>query len=362
MRAPRLVLATLLLLGLALSGCVADEDGQDATTDDDPVVVTDPADYTYVDNETTAGRAHLHDYWGAETQMTVVEKTVDSSWTWGGDRFERALDIRPDDGQVFPLGTGRIEATLSWTDSPTDVYGTVELFVKTANDTEPRFVQEIVNGETVGFDVDVDAADLPHQTLSSWIFSLDYIRGENQEMMRYDGEVTLEAIAYKVHEIPLFPAHPDQWKNATEIDLLYDGHASTYAVYGPGRSSYCLSSNDTGEPSCFYTHVPRDGAIVPRDADHLTVVVEQDNELESYVTLGYHGADSRAFTEPEPESVDGGTWTYILPVSGSQGDGPYAKQSLWEFELYTNNPSPAGFTQAYRGEYTITVTVHKDPA
>jgi hypothetical protein len=113
-----------------------------------------------------------------------------------------------------------------------------------------------------------------------------------------------------------------------------------------------------GDPGCPFYMVPDDGAVVPMDADHVTVVLERTNPANpTRMGVKFHSALTRDFEVPGQAAETLTAITYHIPVEGG-GDGPYAKQSQWEFLVYASDPIEDGVVYE---EFTLTITAHKDP-
>ena len=329
--------ALLAVAGLLLSGCASEDPAP--VEDVAPSVITDP---TQGLNDTGA---HIHDYWGNQDRLTVVEATHPGGGEPGtGPGFANGEDIvvrtfLPDSGHVFPQGTAAVEATFTWTDDELDSYAAPELWMKTAGQNETKEVASIANGEPVTLEVGAPAADLPHQLLSAWVFELRMSSPEPMPL-RFKGAVTLKVDAIRGLPLPLFPAHPDPWKGAAELPLLSaEADLSYFEDLGDGGCNGM---------ACPTLHRPDSGAIVPTSAGYVEVVVVTSTPQP--VQLLYHSASSREFSVAQPLLVEGQMLTYELPIE-TGGDGPYATQSQWEFKVL---PEPNGpLRTAWLQQYTI---------
>lgn len=101
--------------------------------------------------------------------------------------------------------------------------------------------------------------------------------------------------------------------------------------------------------------VPADGVVIPWDADHVLLVLERDAEVPTRLGVAYHDATTREWTLAVPTEESGTSRTYVIPV-GSGGDGPYAVQSQWEFQLVIEEPVADG---AVAESYHAVATVHR---
>lgn len=348
--AQRAAFALALALGAPLvAGCLEPGADVDSAAAEGPIVVTDPSDFSSLDNASMDDdRAHLHDYWGGKQSLEVLAETQETGGLWFGGPISWAL-FTPPPGNVFPLGTGLVRVTVSWTESATDLYASPELWVRTQADNEPRPLAPLVNGETLEFESTNDMNDLPHQTVSAWEFHFYLSRPDGVRPLRFDGDVTMTVVAERALDIPLFPAHPDHWNGRTEIPLVDDGQ-DTFYLGDSNRGWACFYG-------CPHTFRPANGTLVPFDAKAVLVTLTAGVGQPTKLGLSYHGADTREYTRIAPDSEDGTTRTYRIPVTRGTGDGPYALQSLWELLPYIESPQEDG---VHRDSFTITAVALKN--
>ena len=343
----------LLALAFLSAGCASPSSGDGQAETNSVTIITDPNQGRL---DPTMGD-HLHDYWGSQAELTVVEGMAEApGYTWNGPSLAVA-EFRPESGDVVPQGASKVRVTLSWTDEdPTNRYGGAELWVKTAADSTPQSIAAVASGDTVEVESANERNDLPHQLLSAWSFQLVLLADRSvagYPNILYTGEITLTAVAVRGLDIPLYPGHPDQWKDRTEIPLLdVEGQAQFMGETTSG--SWACFGGD-----CPFYMVPEDGAIVPIDADHVTIVLERDVGTNP-VRLGVkgHSAVTREYAELGTKVQSDLVTTYTIPVDDG-GDGPYAKQSQWEFVIFIDGPRPDSFVVE---QWHLTATAYKDAA
>lgn len=341
------------LVSVALAGCTTDS-GTLGT--EDVTLVTDPNDFSYLENETANDRAHVHDYWGGLDRLVIADDTFRCNGNLLTDPV--ICGYRPD--APIPLGTGIVEVTIDWTEDPeaddVSYYLETELWVKTANDTESYAIGQVEKGDLITLEATNEDADLPHQRISSWEFEL-YVYGDRDApfplaFKRFHADIDIRIEAVRTLEIPLFPGHPDLWQNRTEIPLVTDYR---YPENGDELASpvFTLRADDRRIR-------PDDGAIVPSDASWIEVVLESNaySLWSDEVDLLYHGGADREWVFIEPVEDTTSRRVYHIRVEGD-GDSPYALQSVWEFSTqYGHGPSPVD--DIYHGYYTVQATVYKD--
>lgn len=338
----RPLFAAALLLAAALAGCADAPVEEPASTTPSPVVLTDPND-----RGLSAGDApHMHDYWGGAETLVVMDVAANAGSIVIVPHAE--FDFQPPDGGIVPQGTAMVEVTLSWEDGAHQVYRDPELWVRSAADDEPQLVGAITPGEPVVMDSTNEMNDLPHQSLSAWLFQLRvYPPTDGEGFIQFEAEIHIQVRAHRGLDIPLYPGHPDQWGGAAEIPLFTYAHDTFFAYGDPHAGMACL-------PGCLDQVTPDDGKIVPTDAAIVEVTLTMGGEAATQLGLRYHGADTRAFQVAQPDTVEGKTRVYHIVVTPESGDGAYAKQSLWEFQPYIEGPTENG---AHVGAYELSARV-----
>ncbi len=347
------IFVACLLLGTVISGCASDSrDGDDAGG---VHVVTSPGDYSYLNGSRPDQRAHLHDYWGEADSLVVVSADKTLEWVANAEPYAQ-LPFVPDEDQVIPLGAQFVDVAVSWRDVRTGNYGPPELWIKTAADDAPEPVDvPLENGGTIRFVSTNDDNDLPHQRLSAWEFVFAVPKGDlptlpgispHTKTMHLDVNMTVTAT--RGLEIPLFPGHPDRWDNQTALPLAVAAGETFLWVMEPPNCWFCSGG--------IFVVGPEDGRLVPGDAAYVEVTLEYTAYTPTGLELLFHGADTREWRPAPVESDDGSTRVHRIPVgfAGAGGDGPYAKQSQWEFYFGFDGDAPA-----YNGEWTLEATVHR---
>lgn len=344
-------LLPVALAALLLAGCTGPAaPGEQAQ--DDVTVITDPNQGR---TDPTMG-AHLHDYWGSQAERSVVDGTIVApGYQWNGPSLVVA-DFRPASGDVVPQGAASVRVAVSWTnDDPSNRFSGAELWVKTAADAKAQRIGPVQSGAETVIESANERNDLPHQVLSAWSFQLVLLADTTlagYNLIMYTGTVTLTATAVRGLDIPLYPGHPDQWGDRSEIQLLATkGSARFFGDTESGAWS-CLGG------TCPFVLVPDNGTLVPFGTDHVIVVLTRSlGANPTRLEVKAHTAVSRDFEVlGEVERTDIVT-TYTIPVLDGF-DGPYATQSQWEFILSIAQPRDGS---AVVEEYTLTATAYRDP-
>lgn len=352
MRPANSLSAVVLVVAMLSAGCI----GGPAQTSEEPdwPTITDPTDLSY---DTDAG-FHVHDYWGGNDVVTVVNETQPVGTTSvGGGESPRIVRFYPDEGDVVPQGTASLTITVTWTDDlPTNVYGDVELWVKPADATNVTLVDDdLDNGQTVERPLAYEEADLPHQLGSGWEFEVHLDRADGPVRFRsYNGDVTLEVRAHRGLELRPFPPHPDHWGNRTEI-ALFDGEESFSQVNAPyplpGFERLCL-----GCDVLFFR--PVNDTLVPLGTERVEATMTWDEDVPGgNLDLHYRGAHTREFERLEPDTEDGSSARYVIPVTDAMADTPYANASLWEFMVKA--PTDPQRESYFDGEVRLEATAYR---
>ena len=344
-----LVVSILLLAGC--SGPAAPGQGAESGP---PAVVTDPRDLSYLDG---SPGAHVHDYWGGRDRIQVLQAHADEHVATSSEGA-LAGRFQPEEGTIVPQGTGLLEATASWEleDPSSNVppglpsdFDVMELWVQTANGTQPRRVAEVEPGVAVRFNVTNDDNDPPHYLLSLWTFELRAVSRDGSAA--FNGQSDLAVTAFRTLDLPVFPAHVDRWQGATELVLSDASYTVTQHVTAV---SFTLCNG------CLPTVVPDPGLVVPHDASRVQVTVTPTTASTPVpLALAYHGADTRAHAEASSQDLPVGPRSYEIAVDGT-GDSPYAKQSLWEFVVHMGTPPETNASGAWSGEVHVIVKALKD--
>lgn len=333
----RLVLLALVLATVA--GCV-DEAPTEAP--EPASVVTDPTDYSYLENQTDGSGWHVHDYWRGEDSLVLVDLEQDLEFSCPGCSYvsyTRGASRLPS-GTVVPQGASQVNITVSW-DFDGD-HPLPELFVKSAADSEARSLGPVENREQVVFNSTNEMNDPPHQSLSGWGFYVKFT-GTDEDPYEFSGTIRMHVEAVRGLDIPAWPPHPDLWQGQDRLSLFEDEEGMALYREQHGSGWVCYGVCDMGR------HAPGDGIVVPFDASHVEVHLSYGPGLPTGLGLRHHGADAWEMTTSDPDTTEPGSATFVIPVDHAKGDSPYAKQSLWEFEMYIQDQpvDPARWSGSY---------------
>lgn len=318
-------------------------------------VVTDPRDYSYLQNATPG--SHIHDYWQGRDRVTVLERAggpFSSSCSGGCEDGMTFTWGVPEDGVIVPQGTKWVNGTFSLTPEGENTWTRLELWVRTAQDPEAQKWGDLENGKPFSIESTAEKNDPPHYVLSRWEFAVRAYSGTADVAVRGEYAWQVEA----VRGLPLlpYPPHPDRWNGATELELLEETRASMLTTYDEdpvsgGQSYSCYNG-------CPGTHRLGDGVVVPFETATVEVRIAYGPGVPALLGVTYHGSDTRSFTRLAGTTESPGVTLFTIPLDPGVADSPYARQSLWEFDVWMEYPNDPPL-QAWSGEYTITVKAVK---
>jgi hypothetical protein len=346
-------LAAVLVASL-FAGCSADPD-EAAGPDDGVDVITDPRDTAYLQNGTLAAGSHIHDYWGGRDRVPVVGQTSTGASTCNGCTDGMVFQsVRPAEGAIVPQGTKWVNGTFQHIpDEDAQVLAGYELWVKTAEDAESERWGPLQNGVPFSIETTQGENDPPHYVLSLWVFQVKALGGDE---IHVSGEFRWQVEAVRGLPLLPYPPHPDRWNGATEIDLLSESGSTelTYTAEVPtmGQTTSCYGN-------CPGRHALPSGVVIPFDTDRVEVRLVIGSGAPAGIGLWFHGADTWTETKAAGTAGAPGETLFTIPIEGAMADSPYAPQSLWEFQVWMDQPQP-GF-QAWTGAYTLEATAFKDP-
>lgn len=254
---------------------------------------------------------------------------------------------------MVPQGTAFVHVIASWAIQDGNHDG-VALFAKSANQSTAQFIDYLEPNVELSFPSTNADNDPPHQSLSLWEFELRAMPSEGSDqtqMMSYEG--TLSVHVERGLEIPEFPPHPDFWNGATEL-VLEDWTHEVSQDTQLGLFHFCSG--------CVYGPVLDDGVVVPFDASEVVIDLTAESELPVLFGLRAHGANSRDYSDLEPVIDEPMHKQWRMDTDVFYGDSPYAKQTLWGFNLYKDMVRPTDSMNVghWQGQYHVTVTTLKD--
>ena len=342
----------VLVMASVLAGCTTAPDGA-APIDDGVSVVTDPRDLL---NGTAPG-SHVHDYWAGRSAIKILESSEESSGvSCSGCTKGIVIDtIRPAEGIIVPQGTAWINGTFTLEPNEDETtYSHLELWLKTAKDVEPAMWGLVESGKPFSINSTAEQNDPPHYVLSLWSFQLRAYNNQT-DTVQVVGTFTWDVEAVRGLTLTPYPPHADRWNGATELDLLTDEDGTMLMYYDPSTSG--STPNRLCYGGCPGKHVLPDGAVVPFDASRVEVSISVTSGIPAGLGLLFHGADTWDEAQVKGQGGIVAPIVFTIPVEASMGDSPYAPQSLWEFRVTLDQPQPG--TQAWSGEYTISVIAYK---
>lgn len=330
-------------------------------------------------------RPHLHDYWGLDSEVTLLDRDYDlpKMHTWGqsfGAAGEVAAGIystnagtwwtfRPHDERsdsrppiVLP-GTGELRITITWDEADVDVDAFVIGYQTAAT---LKYVDEPgqPNGATTVVPILAGEADNGHQAFSLWQFR---VRPEARPTpMTMLGPIHVNIVMVK-GDLPVDPPHEDRWNGTTSLVVRNFDNVHTIGT--------------TGITSCAETYnilALDEGLIVPPGANRMTVRFQwastrapgtpDDGKYELSWKPANLPPDSPEadYLKAPPTTAGATSLAFDFPLDAGQTDAFYQLKSNWLFNAQRVDVHGGVGTlcvtnteQAH--QYHLEVIVHKDP-
>ena len=297
-------------------------------------------------NKTMGEMPHIHDYWAGRERVTLMDQdvTIDfgSAFRY---TFQDAASGTPGVGGVqFVLpeehivyeGAGKLELTASWTD-PT-VTGMGVTYRSAAGPTWSKAV-DLKSGSIASIEVKPEMTDMPHSKNSQWGFQL--LPDQSGQIMGPNGKVHIRIDIIRMHDISLFPAHPNYWNGAHQLEIFK----------GPGTSSQ--TDIATSIANAITRSTPDEGVkatgIVPMETmsmtGNLTIKnVQVELGKATNITLMVKPANSNNFYPAHVIKADSPNNKYWFAwlVDMRMADAAYAKQSNWKFDVLVTTDATGG--------------------
>lgn len=347
-------------------------------------------------------RAHLHDYWGKETRINVIDSSFEwhapyddtgpysesfgryydtathanvhpCVWTDSEDEvyFNQRLIWFDEPTTLVYAGTKQIEVTLDWAEED---YAGDQLKLAWRGSGSPKFTEGelFAKGSTYIIPVDPIDWDSSHQTFSLWeIFMCtpeEATTGvvDDTEAVLGSIDVVMD-LARMEGPIPAERPHPVLWP-ADGRSVVVAGTEKSYAAgYSLSRSTY--GSNFVVRPD----ETENGSVLVPPRTKELLVHLEwttSSPQPEPW-SLTYRPANVRFFDmkdpgdmlKPAPSAKGATSRDYVIAVEPGQEDQFYQSKSNWYFMLnLEGKEADWQYTNGFDYKLTLTVTAIKDPA
>ena len=376
----RVLLASLVLFGATLAGCIGKPEDEPVDTQETP-----DANNTFLDaNETTeapdgrgelaafketnrtetgtGGMMHAHDYWQGETRklVTHLESGLiplplfpckgDGCTVGSGDTYPPGTAIAdydiPEPGLVYE-GTAQLELLLNYKRPPgaaSCVEGactpdvehpavTVNFDYLTAAD-EPRQFRTggtLQVGQPFLIPVKPTEADMPHQTKSLWVF-----RVYSSEPTWFEWNITITAV--KGTEVVNWPPHPDLYAEKSER-TVFEGPVH---LESKGTLDSNLYGSDAGwvNPERILSWGTERIEVEVKD---VTLTTQTPGVTPAYFLMEYHNASKPPLLghgtqyggRLRDEGSDGTVYKFVIDISNDHQsyDTPYGTKSRWGFRF-----------------------------
>ncbi|HWG91022.1 MAG TPA: hypothetical protein VNZ52_09275 [Candidatus Thermoplasmatota archaeon] len=347
------LLVVLLLLAVPLTGCLNDE----APAEDAAPAAQDGANETAVDTgspldavgsggaDDPGSRAHKHDYWGGETQITIVDGDYDPgaeqpSVFCGWYELEKpnkfhngCVFVQMGNGTIVYQGTSRMTVTATWSDPKTTG---VALQYQDAQAFHAEGIP-LANGVAHEIPVTLETADMAHARESKWMFVFvgsDASGGSGILAAPIHVTITI----HRGLDLPVDPPHPDFWGDKRVLDLgnttgTLPAETADFLVFSTGFESLTLP----------------EGTVVPPGTAKLDVhfywKVKDPAPGVAYHILPFWKSAQGPFWEAMRQNrshgnPDSGEGYFEIEVTPQMTDSPYATLSQWRFAFPQTQHEP----------------------
>jgi hypothetical protein len=348
-------------------------------------------------SDTGAGyRPHVHDYWGTQTELTMMDKDVDfsASQSSGGYAYEpyyartfcangNCTDngqtpkwrfTLPEGGDVPGLilpGTKEVEITFTWTNQQA-TFAKLGMMYKHAATLKYNFTPEHASGVAWTIPTTPEMTDTGHQQFTLWAFAAYTTNSAQGSTTTWQPNVLLGNIHVKVvirkADVWVEPAHLDYWQGK-DVKVLRN------ASIVDTRTQVADAGGSRGTGG-YSMRVPRDN-IVPPGTNHMKIVftwkyASAPGVADQDYVLTWRTADQHPFYttlaqyhRAAPTKTGDHTKTYEFDVKPEWADAYYQRVSSWIFmPSIAGHEDDANFVdKSYGGiSYTMEVTVSKDPS
>ena len=303
----------------------------------------------------TGGMMHSHDYWGGETRLELMSRTM---WfvplpVWpcrsgsapSGDCYNPGTSIADIDIPAPTLvyeGTGAVEVLFKdLCVGPTGAIGApcvpnaqVKMgfdYLTSADEPgEWRTYGLVQEGVPVVIPVKPEEADMPHQAKSFWLFR---IYTEYATSVVFNFTVT----AVKGNAVVDWPPHPDLYADRSEREILN----GPFQTDTRGWADFWITGNDGS-----WVHPER---VISYGTERVEVFVTKKAFAVAggapvepdYFYLDYHNASfiskmgngDLVGGRIVDDGSDGTTYHFTIPVTAYDMDTPYGQKSRWGFRF-----------------------------
>lgn len=336
-------------------------------------------------------RAHIHDYWGSDTEITIVDRTyaIDefrvhsttaeaypelnfvsatvlyANTVFAGLRYRIPL---AEDANRPPLvygGGDRVEVSFTWNNAPPGV-PSYSFGYETALSSDVVILEPHGPGVPWTVDVTPEMADNGHQSLSLWSFYVVPVNNA-QSAPNYRPAVAVDPIhvkitVYKGTDPTPEPAHPefwtagDRWAVRDETAEVQTAGANVWA-FGNFRAIKIVPPGTKWLEVDFLWRYTDAVPVTPVPPDY-DLYYNPGNVHWDRFTTDYK-------LQEDAETIAPGHLRYNITLQPGEADGFYQFKTLWYFRI-RNADNTAGEDglpdDFYRTRsYQLLVTAIKDP-
>lgn len=375
MRANFPLLASLVLLGAGLTGCLGSDEPAAVEPQSESFDANASANVTNDDGSDGAAMAsdlghmpHLHDYWKDRERVTLMDEdiTVDAPTaafftffnTFRGTPGAGGAFLQLPDGQIVYEGTGKLEFTATWTDATVTGMG---VSYRTPAEAQFSDAQPLTSGTPLALEIAPEQTDMPHAKTSRWQFLVT--PAETGQVIAGKFHVKVDIV--RVRDVAVFPGHPELFGGASTL-TLFEGSGSSSQDNVALRIAQGVQGTEPDDSVQSQKVVPMETRSMTAN---LTIKAASAEVGKAWrVNLLVKPADRSGYTFLPPAEVDEATQTYKFAwmVEMSSTDSPYASESDWRFNVFVET-DPSGQGAAFctgcfgaKAEYDLLVVAYDD--
>lgn len=351
----------VLLLSLAIAGCLGSGGGPESPTSSSPDDATS-ADASGNVSAAPAETEHVHDRWDGETEKVLLDETYTTRTRTDVDPDQPLVDLaseltfgpdevpfRLSEGTIVPPGTDKVVVEASWPEEQApQAERQASLAYRTADRRQEQTTERTGTPANWTIDTSVEDADGGHAKFSVWTFRIELRTVPAGGMLgpapSTEGglDVDVKVTAHRVNgSLPKEPAHPEWYGNASKVDI-YNNTGSAEAA---GAWYWQVGPDGSFFPAGEYVN-GSEHRIVPPGTKLLVAEINWSNAsptaaaggVEPY--LQWNNGQPFDWTKWEADESGDGYRRYLLEVEPGMTDGLYPGTSRWRFRYSLSGQDP----------------------
>lgn len=339
-----------LVAALVLAGCASSPPSEPNSESASPDVITNPGDLAYLQNNTTASKPHVHDYWGGQNSKVLYEGDFRL------DLNQRSYQVQPGDGATVIVGTRWVNMTARFaTANPFGGSPRVEVQLPTGRVYSFGFR----NSQNGSIPTNDTTNDPPHSRVTRWTFKA-MSDGASSALAPIDVHLTI-ILVRGPGPLSLQPGHPDDW-GASRTLVPFDYSGKLFAL-GSNATSRVVRPNQY--PSAYV--VPQKPPLIPPNTGRLAISFAYNSStpppLHFAPVLSWKGADRANYEKVSvaPTTSRSGFLAWEVTVEPRMWDSPYANETQWSLRISWNG-YPTNDAKWMDGDYHLWLVLYREPS